>query len=82
MVHAVIYGENRFKMMDCASAAGFFSFSLCADFSTAVRLATFIAKTGQSVLLSPASASFDEFAGYEERGDAFIKLVEGLRNEN
>lgn len=82
VVHAVIYGENRFKMMDCASAAGFFSFSLCADFSTAVRLATFIAKTGQSVLLSPASASFDEFAGYEERGDAFIKLVEGLRNEN
>ena len=81
VVHAVIYGENRFKMLDCAGRVGFLSFSLCAEFETAVRLAAFIAKPGQSVLLSPASASFDEFAGYEERGDAFTKLIEGLRDE-
>lgn len=82
VAHAVIYGENRFKMMDSASRAGFFSYSSCAEFETAVRLATYIAKPGQSVLLSPASASFDEFASYEERGDAFVKLVEGMRDEN
>ncbi|MDE7400908.1 MAG: UDP-N-acetylmuramoyl-L-alanine--D-glutamate ligase [Clostridia bacterium] len=82
VVHAVIYGENRFKMLDSAVGAGFYSFSLCAEFETAVHLAMFLAKPGQSVLLSPASASFDEFAGYEERGDAFTKLVEGLRDEN
>lgn len=82
VVHAVIYGENRFKMLDSAVGAGFFSFSLCAEFETAVHLAMFLAKPGQSVLLSPASASFDEFAGYEERGDAFTELVEGLRDEN
>lgn len=82
VVHAVIYGENRFKMMDSASRAGFYSFSSCAGFETAVRLATYIAKEGQSILLSPASASFDEFAGYEERGDAFTAIVEGLRNES
>ena len=81
VVHAVIYGENRFKMLDCATRAQFVSFSLCGDFDTAVHLASYIAKEGQSVLLSPASASFDEFAGYEERGDAFIKLVEGMKNE-
>ncbi|MDE6790878.1 MAG: UDP-N-acetylmuramoyl-L-alanine--D-glutamate ligase, partial [Clostridia bacterium] len=82
VVHAVIYGENRFKMLDSAVGAGFYSFSLCAEFETAVHLAMFLAKPGQSVLLSPASASFDEFAGYEERGDAFTKLVEGLSDEN
>ena len=81
VVHAVIYGENRFKMMESASRAGFYSYSSCAEFETAVRLATYIAKPGQSVLLSPASASFDEFASYEERGDKFTEIVEGLRDE-
>ena len=36
------------------------------------------ATRGQTVLLSPASASFDEFAGYEERGDAFVQIVRTL----
>ena len=81
VVHAVIYGENRFKMMDSAARAGFYSYSSCAEFETAVRLAMYIARPGQSVLLSPASASFDEFASYEERGEKFVEIVEGLRDE-
>lgn len=78
VIHAVIYGENRFKMLNAAIGAGFISFSLCAEFAAAVRLAQFIAKPGQSVLLSPASSSFDSFANYEERGEAFRKLVEDI----
>ncbi len=82
VVHAIIYGENRFKMLNAAIKAGFVSFSLCSEFNTAVRLATFIAKPGQSVLLSPASASFDGFANYEERGKAFKEIVDGINEEN
>lgn len=78
VIHTVIYGENRFKMLNAAVRAGFMSFSLCSDFKTAVNLSHFIARQGQCVLLSPASSSFDEFSGYEERGDMFIKIVEGL----
>ena len=80
VVHAVIYGENRFKMMNAALQAGYYGFSLCSDFNTAVHLAVYIAKEGQSVLLSPASASFDEFSSYEERGDEFVKIVRELSN--
>lgn len=78
VVHAIIYGENRFKMMNAALQKGYYGFSLCSDFTTAVHLAAYIAKEGQSVLLSPASASFDEFSNYEERGDEFVKIVQGL----
>ena len=76
--HAVFYGENRFKLLNAAIKTGYSGFSLCEEFGTAVKLAQFIAKPGQSVLLSPASSSFDSFSNYEERGDAFKKLVEGI----
>ncbi len=78
VVHAVIYGENRFKMMSAAVKAGFTGFSLCSEFPTAVRLAEFIAKPGECVLLSPASSSFDSFMNYEQRGDAFKELVDAI----
>ncbi len=78
VVHAVIYGENRFKMLNAAVKSDFVSVSLCSDFDTAVRLARYIAKPGQNVLLSPASSSFDSFSNYEERGDAFKAMVESI----
>lgn len=78
VVHAIIYGENRFKMLNAAIKAGFVGFSLCSEFNTAVMLSQFIAKPGQCVLLSPASSSFDSFLNYEERGDAFREIVENI----
>jgi UDP-N-acetylmuramoylalanine--D-glutamate ligase len=36
------------------------------------------AKPGQAVLLSPACASFDQFKGFEERGEIFVGLVRRL----
>lgn len=81
VVHAVLYGENRFQLLNSAVRQNESRITLCADFPLAVRIAAMTAKEGQCVLLSPASSSFDAFAGYEERGEAFEKLVAQLAKE-
>ncbi len=78
-VHFVLYGENRFRLLNSAVRANESHISLCDDFDTAVRLAAMTAKPGQCVLLSPASSSFDAFSGYEERGERFEQLVLSMK---
>lgn len=48
------------------------------DLETAVLLARGFAKPGETVLLSPACASFDQFTSFEHRGDTFRKQVLAL----
>lgn len=46
-----------------------------ASMEDAVNIASHIAKKGDTVLLSPACASFDWFKNYEDRGDQFKNAV-------
>ena len=81
VVHAILYGENRFKLLDSARRKGFLNISVSDSFSFAVKIACIKATRGQTVLLSPASASFDEFANYEERGEKFVEIIRSFTQE-
>ena len=62
--------------------AGAVPFERCGTLATAIEAAARDALRSQApepvVLLSPASASFDQFANFEARGDAFRAQVKGL----
>jgi UDP-N-acetylmuramoylalanine--D-glutamate ligase len=48
------------------------------DLAGAVRWASEHAKRGETVLLSPACASFDQYRNFEQRGEHFEELVRAL----
>ncbi len=60
------YDHNTLEIMDCGS------------FEPAVRAAAAAAKPGDVVLMSPASAAFDQFKNFMVRGDFYKKLVKEL----
>ena len=53
----------------------------CVDLQTAILRARTEAQKGDTVLLAPACASFDQFSGYEERGRVFKEIVNRLKEE-
>jgi UDP-N-acetylmuramoylalanine--D-glutamate ligase len=50
----------------------------CGTLAAAVAKARELAKAGDTVLLSPACASYDQFKNFEDRGDSFKRLVGAL----
>ncbi|MEQ1739558.1 MAG: UDP-N-acetylmuramoyl-L-alanine--D-glutamate ligase [Methyloglobulus sp.] len=46
-----------------------------ANIKEAVKIAAGIAQSGESVLLSPACASLDQYKNYQDRGDKFAEAV-------
>ncbi len=52
-----------------------------ANMEEAVRTAHALAQEGDIVFLSPASASFDMYKNFEERGQHFKRLVQALKEE-
>jgi UDP-N-acetylmuramoylalanine--D-glutamate ligase len=51
----------------------------CGTLAEAVRQAHRLAKSGDTVLLAPACASFDQFESFEYRGRVFKDLVKALK---
>lgn len=78
---AVLTGATAEKIADaigrCPAAKGL-PVWIESDFRRAVDAARDLAQSGDTVLLSPACASFDAFRNFAERGDAFRAIAESF----
>jgi UDP-N-acetylmuramoylalanine--D-glutamate ligase len=77
---AAVYliGETAPELRAALAPAGV-PLSDCGELEHAVAAAHAAARPGETVLLSPACASYDQYRSYEERGDHFRALVSALR---
>jgi UDP-N-acetylmuramoylalanine--D-glutamate ligase len=75
----ICYGEAGPRFYENFSALGYSKPLLIPDFNTAFSTAIKTARAGDIILLSPACASFDEFASFEARGGMFKSLVVALQ---
>ncbi|MBM4374197.1 MAG: UDP-N-acetylmuramoyl-L-alanine--D-glutamate ligase [Deltaproteobacteria bacterium] len=73
----VVLGEAAERIAEAAS--GVLPIERAGTMEEAVELASRLAEPGDAVLLSPACSSFDMFANYRARGDAFVAAVGYLR---
>ena len=76
----IICGENRDEIAAAIGGATMLRerMILCDDLLSAARIAVKLAKRGDTVLLSPASTSFDAFSNFEERGNKFKEYIKNL----
>ena len=65
-----------------AAWSGAVDCEICGTMERAVETARREAVKGETVLLSPGTASFDQFKSYGERGDVFARLVKEKDNLN
>ncbi len=72
--HIVLLGEAADEIE--ALLRDRFSVSRATDMTEAVQLAAAHAIPGDTVLLSPACASFDMFSGYRQRGEYFVRALQ------
>ena len=77
----VAIGADGPRIAAAARAHGLTNISTAGSMEEAVRQAAAAAAPGDVVLLTPACASFDWYAGFEERGRDFRRCVEQLADE-
>jgi len=71
-------GQTGPDVASAARAVGFGAIEECDTLEQAVLRSSELARPGDVVLLSPASASFGLFRDYKHRGEAFEEAVRGL----
>ena len=77
--HMVLLGRDAGDIAKAADKYGFKDYSYKKDMEECVKAAFEMAKPGDTVLLSPACASWDMYKNYEVRGDHFKSVVKTLK---
>ncbi|MBO7401212.1 MAG: UDP-N-acetylmuramoyl-L-alanine--D-glutamate ligase [Clostridia bacterium] len=76
---AVLMGVTGKKIYEILKNTGYTGrIETASSMEEAVNKAHSLAENGDTVILSPAAASFDMFKDFEERGEKFVECVNGL----
>jgi UDP-N-acetylmuramoylalanine--D-glutamate ligase len=76
--HMVLLGKTAAKIKETAERMGFRDSIIAKNMEECVREAFRLAEPGDTVLLSPACASWDMYTGFEQRGEHFKSCVDRL----
>jgi UDP-N-acetylmuramoylalanine--D-glutamate ligase len=76
--YVTVTGANEVKIYSAAMKVGFSRICICASLEAAVKKLHEM-KEIDTVLFSPACASFDKYSNYAERGNRFKQLVYALK---
>ena len=77
----LLIGATAERFAQCAMSLGYPKehVHFAKDMKECVSLASELAQSGDTVLLSPASASWDMYKNFEERGNDFKSIVLGIK---
>ncbi len=70
---AIICGQNKDKIYSAIKTTC--QTKMVDSFESAVKIARSVAQSGDFIILSPASASFDKFKNYKEKSEKFKQIV-------
>ena len=76
--HLIVLGQVAGQIIETCKIYGYEHYDKVDSLLDAVLLANALAEPGDSVLLSPACASWDMFDNFEQRGDLFKQIVKDL----
>lgn len=76
----ILFGETKDKLHKAAVEAGIKTIYLTENVQTAVQEAYDFSEKNDTILLSPACASWDQYPNFELRGEAFIQAMHQLKD--
>jgi UDP-N-acetylmuramoylalanine--D-glutamate ligase len=74
----VVFGQSAEKFADLGHSEGLASIETVEWIEEAVQAAFNMSSPGDTILLSPAAASWDQYPNFEVRGDRYIKAIKQL----
>lgn len=77
----VLFGQTKYKLEEAAKKAGVSTIRFAENAEEAVPLAFELSQKADTILLSPANASWDQYRNFEVRGDRYISAVKQLKKE-